>query len=125
MYPATQKMEDVAVDRHKPVFFIKLSDKAASRKCIEPEENSSGLQPPSISLTATCSDEVITRDADHERQRKSQTRMWVEWIFVGLAITAVWLLIVGLPIVLYYFPQVRPRLVIEFSSFFYEIVAAL
>ena len=75
-------------------------------------ENDSGLQPSSSSLTASCTDTVTTPDTDRERQRKSQSRIWVEWILVGIVITAVWILIVGLPLLLYHLPQVRPHPVI-------------
>ena len=75
-------------------------------------ENDSGLQPSSSSLTASCTDTVTTPDTDRERQRKSQSRIWVEWILVGVVITAVWILIVGLPLLLYHLPQVRPHPVI-------------
>ena len=106
-------MEDVVVDRDKSVSLIRLSNKPESGKCIEPEENDSGLQPNSSSLNASCTDVVTTPDTDRERQRKSQTRVW---ILIGLVITAVWILIVGLPIPFYYLPQVRPHLaILKFS----------
>ena len=102
-------MEDVLVDRDKSVSLIRLSNKPENGKCIEPEENDSGLQPNSSSLNASCTDIVTTPDTDRERQRKSQTRVWIEWILIGLVITAVWILIVGLPILFYHLPQVRPH----------------
>ena len=105
-------MEDVVVDRDKAVALIRISDKPESGKSIEPEENGSSLQTPSSSLTATSTDIVVAEDADHERQRKSQTRMRVEWVLIGVVITAVWILIVGLPILFYHLPQVRPHPVI-------------
>ena len=114
MHPATQKMEDMEVDRDKSVSLIMLSDKAESEKSIEPEEDASGLQTSSSSLTETSTDIVVAQDADHERQRKSQTRMWVEWIFIGMVITAVWILIVGFPILFYHLPEVRSHPVIQY-----------
>ena len=99
-------MEDVVVDGDKSVSLIRLSNKPENGKCIEPEENDSGLQPNSSSLNASCTDIVTTPDTDRERQRKSQTRIR---ILIGLVITAVWILIVGLPILFYHLPQVRPH----------------
>ena len=99
-------MEDVVVDRDKSVSLIRLSNKPENGKCIEPEENNSSLQPNSSSLNASCTDIVTTPDTDRERQRKSQTRIR---ILIGLVITAVWILIVGLPILFYHVPQVRPH----------------
>ena len=126
MHPATLKMEDMAVDRDKFVSLIMLSDKAESRKSYEPEENGSGLQTSGSSLTATSTDIVVTQDADHERQRKSQTRMWVEWILIGVVITAVWILTVGFPILFYHLPEVRPHPVIQYYilPMLYAIVVA-
>ena len=110
-------MEDVVVDQNKFVSLIRLSNKPESGKYIEPKENDSGLQPSSSSLTASCTDTVTTPDTDRERQRKSQSRIWVEWILVGVVITAVWILIVGLPLLLYHLPQVRPHPVIQLEFF--------
>lgn len=107
-------MEDVAVVRHESVSYIKLPDKPESGKSAEPEKSASALQTSSSSLTATSTDVVITPDADHQRQRKSQTRMWVEWILIGVVITAVWILIVGLPILFYHLPEVRSHPVIQY-----------
>ena len=112
-------MEDVVVDRDKSVSLIRLSNKPESGKCNEPEESNSGLQPSSSSLTASPTDIVITPDADRERQRKSKTRMWVEWILVGMVITAVWILIVGLAIVFYHLPEVRPHPLIQYYYNFF------
>ena len=119
-------MEDVAVVRHESVSFINLSDKAESGKSTELVENASGLQTSSNSRTATSTDIVVTQDADHKRQRKSQTRMWVEWILIGVVITAVWILTVGFPILFYHLPEVRPHPVIQYYilPMLYAIVVA-
>lgn len=96
-------MEDVAVDREISACWVRLSNKE-NGNCIEPEENVSDLQTSSSSLTNIASTD--TR-ATQERERKSNVRRRVEWILFGVMITAVWVLIVGLPIVLYHLPQVR------------------
>ena len=95
-------MEDVAVDGEISACWIKLSNKE-NGNCIESEENVSDLQPSSSSLTTVSTD---TR-AIKERERKPNIRRRVEWILFGVMITAVWTLIVGLPIMLYHLPQVR------------------
>ena len=99
-------MGDVAVDREISACWIRISN-TENGHCIEPEENASDLQPSRSSLTIASTDTRTTQDAEHKHERKSKIRRCVEWILIGVVITAVWMLIVGLPIVLYHLPQVR------------------
>ena len=99
-------MGDVAVDREISAYWIRISN-TENGNCIEPEKNVSDLQPPSRTLTIASTDTRATQDSEHEHERNSKVRRYVEWILIGMAIIAVWMLTVGLPIVLYYLPQVR------------------